>query len=196
MANLQYFILFCSQELKKMFIKQNKKYVKIVLPLACIVALMISWCSFTRSIPDEIHMIQGKETVFEGNLPIQADIIEENINKAFKPMKMIAEKIPTVAICGMGKSINNLAKEIIKDEEEYIKMEQMKVLGLNEEILNCRSALTLLEELNKMFSEIDTESISNLKKRIKYCKNPMDANFGKTEQPFRSSGVRVSVQTA
>ncbi len=62
-----------------MFIKQNKKYVKIVLPLACIVALMISWCSFTRSIPDEIHMIQGKETVFEGNLPIQADIIEENI---------------------------------------------------------------------------------------------------------------------
>ncbi len=62
-----------------MFIKQNKKYVKIVLPLACIVALMISWCSFARSIPDEIHMIQGKETVFEGNLPIQADIIEENI---------------------------------------------------------------------------------------------------------------------
>lgn len=110
---------------------------------------------------------------------MRGDIIEENINKAFKPMKMIAEKIPTVAICGMGKSINNLAKEIIKDEEEYIKMEQMKVLGLNEEILNCRSALTLLEELNKMFSEIDTEiidteSISNLKKRIKYCKNPME----------------------
>lgn len=103
-------------------------------------------------------------------------------------MKMIAEKIPTVAICGMGKSINNLAKEIIKAEEEYIKMEQMKVLGLNEEILNCKSTLTL-EELNKMFSEIDTEiidteiidtvsidteSISNLKKRIKYCKNPME----------------------
>lgn len=96
---------------------------------------------------------------------------------------MIAEKIPTVAICGMGKSINNLAKEIIKAEEEYIKMEQMKVLGLNEEILNCKSTLTL-EELNKMFSEIDTEiidtvsidteSISNLKKRIKYCKNPME----------------------
>lgn len=109
---------------------------------------------------------------------LRGDIIEENINKAFKPMKMIAEKIPTVAICGMGKSINNLAKEIIKAEEEYIKMEQMKVLGLNEEILNCRSALTL-EELNKMFSEIDTEiinteSISNLKKRIKYCKNPME----------------------
>lgn len=110
---------------------------------------------------------------------LRGDIIEKNINKAFKPMKMIAEKIPTVAICGMGKSINNLAKEIIKAEEEYIKMEQMKVLGLNEEILNCRSALTLLEELNKMFSEIDTEiidtqSISNLKKRIKYCKNPME----------------------
>ena len=112
---------------------------------------------------------------FQGS---RGDIIEENINKAFKPMKMIAEKIPTVAICGMGKSINNLAKEIIKAEEEYIKMEQMKVLGLNEEILNCRSALTL-EELNKMFSEIDTEiidteSISNLKKRIRYCKNPME----------------------
>lgn len=109
---------------------------------------------------------------------LRGDIIEGNINKAFKPMKMIAEKIPTVAICGMGKSINNLAKEIIKAEEEYIKMEQMKVLGLNEEILNCRSALTL-EELNKMFSEIDTEiidteNISNLKKRIKYCKNPME----------------------
>lgn len=95
---------------------------------------------------------------------------------------MIAEKIPTVAICGMGKSINNLAKEIIKAEEEYIKMEQMKVLGLNEEILNCKSTLTL-EELNKMFSEIDTEidteiidteSISNLKKRIKCCKNHME----------------------
>lgn len=95
---------------------------------------------------------------------------------------MMAEKIPTVAICGMGKSINNLVKEIIKAEEEYIKMEQIKVLGLNEEILNCRSALTL-KELNKMFSEIDTEidteiidteAISNLKKRIKYCKNPME----------------------
>lgn len=102
---------------------------------------------------------------------LRGDIIEENINKAFKPMKMIAEKIPTVAICGMGKSINNLAKEIIKAEEEYIKMEQMKVLGLNEEILNCKSTLTL-EELNKMFSEIDTEiidteSISNLKKENK-----------------------------
>lgn len=112
---------------------------------------------------------------FQGS---RGDIIEENINKAFKPMKMIAEKIPTVAICGMGKSINNLAKEIIKAEEEYIKMEQMKVLGLNEEILNCKSTLTL-EELNKMFSEIDTEiidteSISNLKKRIRYCKNPME----------------------
>lgn len=106
------------------------------------------------------------------------DIIKENINKEFKPMKMIAEKIPTVAICGMGNSINNLAKEIIKAEEEYIKMEQMKVLGLNEEILNCKSTLTL-EELNKMFSEIDTEiigteTISNLKKRIRYCKNPME----------------------
>lgn len=112
---------------------------------------------------------------FQGS---RGDIIEENINKAFKPMKMIAEKIPTVAICGMGKSINNLAKEIIKAEEEYIKMEQMKVLGLNEEILNCKSTLTL-EELNKMFSEIDTEiidteNISNLKKRIRYCKNPME----------------------
>ena len=38
---------------------------------------------------------------------LRGDIIEENINKAFKPMKMIAEKIPTVAICWMGKSINN-----------------------------------------------------------------------------------------
>ena len=97
---------------------------------------------------------------------------------AFKPIRKVVEKIPTVAICGMGNSINNLAKEMIKAEEEYIKMEHMKVLGLNEEILNCRSALTL-EELNKMFSEIDTEiidteSISNLKKRIKYCKNPME----------------------
>lgn len=78
----------------------------------------------------------------------------------------------------MEKSINNLTKEIIKAEEEYIKMEQMKVLGLNEEILNRKSILTL-EELNKMFFEIDTEivdteSISNLKKRIKYCKNPME----------------------
>lgn len=126
-----------------------------------------------KRIVDLQRSIKSTISRFEGG-----DIIEENINKAFKPMKMIAEKIPTVVICGMGKSINNLAKEIIKAEEEYIKMEQMKVLGLNEEILNCRSALTL-EELNKMFSEIDTEiidteSISNLKKRIKYCKNPME----------------------
>lgn len=108
----------------------------------------------------------------------RGDIIEENTNVAFKSMRMMAEKIPIVAICGMGNSINNLAKEMIKAEEEYIKMEQMKVLGLNEEILNCKPTLTL-EELNKMFSEIDTEiidteSISNLKKRIKYCKNPME----------------------
>lgn len=96
----------------------------------------------------------------------------------FKPIRKVVEKIPAAAICGMGKSINNLAKEIIKAEEEYIKMEQMKVLGLNEEILNCKSTLAS-EELNKIFSEIDTEvidteSISNLKKRIKYCKNPME----------------------
>lgn len=106
----------------------------------------------------------------------RSDIIEENINNAFKSMRMITEKIPTVAICGMGKSINNLAKKMIKAEEEYIKMEQMKVLGLNEEILNCRSTLTL-EELNKMFCEIDTEiidteSISNLKKENKVLQKP------------------------
>ena len=50
---------------------------------------------------------------------LRGDIIEENINKAFKPMKMIAEKIPTVAICGMGKSINNLAKEKIEKYKNF-----------------------------------------------------------------------------
>ena len=89
---------------------------------------------------------------------LRGDIIEENINKAFKPMKMIAEKIPY--------------------DIPVIFWWFYKVLGSNEEIFNCRSTLTL-EELNKMFSEIDTEiidteSISNLKKRIKYCKNPME----------------------
>lgn len=76
-----------------MFKKQNKKYVKIVLPLACIATLIISWCSFARSIPDEIHMIQGKETLFEGKLPIQADIIEENIGVLSVNNQPVSENI-------------------------------------------------------------------------------------------------------
>lgn len=76
-----------------MFKKQNKKYVKIILPLACIATLIISWCSFARSIPDEIHMIQGKETLFEGKLPIQADIIEENIGVLSVNNQPVSENI-------------------------------------------------------------------------------------------------------
>lgn len=76
-----------------MFKKQNKKYVKIILSLACIATLIISWCSFARSIPDEIHMIQGKETLFEGKLPIQADIIEENIGVLSVNNQPVSENI-------------------------------------------------------------------------------------------------------
>lgn len=76
-----------------MFIKQNKKYVKMILPFACVVVLMVSWCSFTHSIPDEIHMIQGKETSFEGNLPIQADIVEDNIGVLSVNNQPVSENI-------------------------------------------------------------------------------------------------------
>ena len=69
MANLQYFILFCSQELKKMYFKK--------ISIGCIITMLVAWCAFVSSVPDKIYMIQGKESVFD--LPFQAEVIEENI---------------------------------------------------------------------------------------------------------------------
>ena len=46
-----------------MFIKPKKKYLKKILPVGCILAFILSWCSFAYSIPDEISIIKGKEVV-------------------------------------------------------------------------------------------------------------------------------------
>ncbi len=69
MANLQYFILFCSQELKKMYFKK--------ISIGCIITMLVAWYAFVSSVPDKIYMIQGKESVFD--LPFEAEVIEENI---------------------------------------------------------------------------------------------------------------------
>ena len=49
-----------------MFIKPKKKYLKKILPVGCILTLIVSWCSFAYSIPDEIRIMKGKEVVFDG----------------------------------------------------------------------------------------------------------------------------------
>lgn len=61
-----------------MFKKSKKKYLKLlwtIIPFVLSAAFVI----VSVSLPKEIHLIEGEEHNFSFNLPLQADIIEENI---------------------------------------------------------------------------------------------------------------------
>ncbi|HIT88035.1 MAG TPA: SpoIVB peptidase [Candidatus Coprocola pullicola] len=59
--------------------KEKKNTWCKLLPLTCLLVLAVAWCSLAYSLPDEIHIMEGKETSFQWNLPLQAEITEENI---------------------------------------------------------------------------------------------------------------------
>lgn len=61
-----------------MFKKNGKKYYKILFMLIPFV-LSAAFIIVSVSLPKEIHLIEGQEHDFCFNLPLQADIIEENI---------------------------------------------------------------------------------------------------------------------
>ena len=103
-----------------MFIKPKKKYLKKILPVGCVLAFILSWCSFAYSIPDEISIIKGKEVVFDGNLPLQAEIVEENIGVLSVNNKAVSENIHF-----------NLAKPFtIKSEKEGTAKLELSVMGI------------------------------------------------------------------
>ena len=61
--------------------------------VGCIIVMIVYWCALVYSMPDEIHMIQGKESIFEGNLPLQAEVIEENIGVLKVNHQAVSENI-------------------------------------------------------------------------------------------------------
>lgn len=103
-----------------MFIKPKKKYLKKILPVGCILTLIVSWCSFAYSIPDEIRIMKGKEVVFDGILPLQAEVIEEDIGVLNVNNKAVSENIHF-----------NLAKPFtVKSQKEGTAKLELSVLGI------------------------------------------------------------------
>ncbi|NDO46800.1 SpoIVB peptidase [Clostridium sp. MD294] len=103
-----------------MFIKPKKKYLRKILPVGCILAVIVSWCSVAYSIPDEIRIMKGKEVVFDGNLPLQAEIVEEDIGVLNVNNKAVSENIHF-----------NLAKPFtVKSEKEGTAKLEVSVMGI------------------------------------------------------------------
>ncbi len=103
-----------------MFIKQKKKHFKKILPVGCILALIVSWCSFAYSIPDEIRIIKGKETQFDESLPLQAEVIEEDIGVLSVNNEAVSKNIHF-----------DLAKPFtIKSEKEGTAKVELSVMGI------------------------------------------------------------------
>lgn len=59
--------------------------------IGCIITIIIAWCAFISSVPDEIYMIQGKESVFD--FPFQAEVVEENIGVLSVNHQPVSENI-------------------------------------------------------------------------------------------------------
>lgn len=108
-----------------------------------------------------------------------------------KQLKIVASKNPKILICGNG-ALENLVRAMRK-AEEYIQSKIREELNMQDEV-NSLS----VSDIDNMFQQICVESsditdklnelkylvedvgqdvrtdISSLKKRIKYCKNPME----------------------
>lgn len=63
---------------------------RYILPIICLFVLAVSWYSFVCSIPDEIFMMEGKETVLDG-IALEAQI--EDVGVLSESNKAVSENI-------------------------------------------------------------------------------------------------------
>ena len=92
-----------------------------------------------------------------------------------------------VSVCHVSNHLHNILKRCREQDETLIAIKNMAdMLGMTVE--DCANEIEiiggypefsyeLLEKLSDLYDEsfiLPKESISNLKKRIKYCKNPME----------------------
>ena len=105
---------------------------------------------------------------------------------------MVASKNPQVLICGNG-ALENLVRAMRKLEEDYIESKIKEELNMQDEVNSlsasdvdnmfrefCIESSDIVDKLNELKylvedvgQDVKTD-ISSLKKRIKYCKNPME----------------------
>lgn len=93
----------------------------------------------------------------------------------FEQLKMVASKNPQILACGS--AFTNVMRAMAKAEADYIDKKMREEL----EILNEEARISALVGTSSFMTIIDEstfyppkEDISSLKKRIKYCKNPME----------------------
>ena len=98
----------------------------------------------------------------------------------FEQIKTIASKNPQVLISGYGYNVatamRNISEQLQKTEEDFILQRMKEELGVIDiesslTTMGTSSFMTLIDETT---FEPQKEDISSLKKRIKYCKNPME----------------------
>ena len=98
----------------------------------------------------------------------------------FEQIKTIASKNPQVLISGYGYNVatamRNISEQLRKAEEDFILQkikEELGVIDIESSLttMGTSSFMTLIDETT---FEPQKEDISSLKKRIKYCKNPME----------------------
>ena len=104
----------------------------------------------------------------------------EILETKFEKIKTITSKNPQVLISGYGYNVatamRNISEQLRKAEEDFILQKMKEELG----VIDIESSLTTM--VTSSFMAIIDEStfespktdISSLKKRIKYCKNPME----------------------
>lgn len=105
---------------------------------------------------------------------------------------MVASKNPQILICGNG-ALENLVRAMRKAEEDYIQIKIREELNIQDEVNSlsvsdidnmfkqiCVDSSDITDKLNKLKYLVEDvgqdvkTNISSLKKRIKYCKNPME----------------------
>ena len=98
----------------------------------------------------------------------------------FEQIKTIASKNPQILISGNGYNVatamRKLSEQLYKAEENYMLQKMKEELGIIDiesslTTMGTSSFMTLIDEST---FESPKEDISSLKKRIKYCKNPME----------------------
>lgn len=97
------------------------------------------------------------------------------MEEKFEQLKTVASKNPQILACG--RAFANVMRTMAKAEADYIDQKMREELEiLNEEarisaLVGTSSFITIIDEST---FEPPKEDISSLKKRIKYCKNPME----------------------
>ena len=101
------------------------------------------------------------------------NIISDN----FEKLRKVSERTAKVLICGNGNSaIGNLMKAMIEAQKDYEIELQFKENAISEEERLSTLVGTSFSEMiiDESTFAIPQTDISSLKKRIKYCKNPME----------------------